>query len=465
MPKKLLTLVPVLIALALVAGCATAPPQAAYVPLHDAAAGTYVPKVDNFLVILDASYSMSETYMGQKKLALAADTVSRMNRTIPPLAVNGALRTFGGGWCPFNPETGLIYGVDDYNGAAFEQALATVAQAGGPSPLAGALTAAEADLAQTDGPIALLIFSDGKEMDNAPVAAASALKQKYGRNLCIYTVLIGNDADGNVLLNQVAKTGDCGFAVSADDLATGDQMAAFVKQVFFTDQPDSDGDGVYDALDKCPDTPALVVVDADGCPLDSDGDGVYDYLDKCPQTPAGLTVDADGCPPDSDGDGVFDYQDKCPGTPAGVSVDKVGCPLDSDKDGVYDYLDKCPNTPEGARVNAMGCWVLAGVLFDTAKADIKADMTPVLDEVVDVLTKNSDMNVEVQGHTDNRGSKKFNQTLSENRAKAVMAYLTGKGIAPTRLTATGYGFSKPIASNQTAQGRAWNRRVELKPNF
>lgn len=118
---------------------------------------------------------------------------------------------------------------------------------------------------------------------------------------------------------------------------------------------DSDGDGVLDTLDKCPNTPAGVAVDKDGCPLDSDKDGVPDYLDKCPNTPAGVAVGKDGCPLDSDKDGVTDNLDKCPGTPSGVKVDKDGCPLDSDGDGVADYLDKCPNTPAGVKVGADGC--------------------------------------------------------------------------------------------------------------
>jgi len=118
---------------------------------------------------------------------------------------------------------------------------------------------------------------------------------------------------------------------------------------------DSDGDGVPDYLDKCPNTPPGVKVDVFGCPLDSDGDGVPDYLDKCPNTPKGVKVDATGCPLDSDGDGVPDYLDKCPNTPKGVKVDSFGCPLDSDGDGVPDYMDKCPNTPAGVKVDAFGC--------------------------------------------------------------------------------------------------------------
>ena len=124
---------------------------------------------------------------------------------------------------------------------------------------------------------------------------------------------------------------------------------------FFGRDKDSDGDGVIDANDMCPNTPAGVKVDQFGCPIDTDNDGVPDYLDKCPGTPVGVLVDKNGCPLDSDGDGVPDYLDKCANTPAGVKVDSYGCPLDSDGDGVPDYMDKCPNTPVGTAVDQNGC--------------------------------------------------------------------------------------------------------------
>ena len=231
---------------------------------------------------------------------------------------------------------------------------------------------------------------------------------------------------------------------------------------------DRDGDGVYDYLDQCPGTPRGVWTDSKGCPLDSDGDGVYDGLDKCPHTPRGAPVDQKGCPLDSDGDGVYDHLDQCPGTPRGATVDSRGCtleagPKDSDGDGIYDKEDQCPHTPKGAKVNAVGCWVLKGLLFDTARWNIKPKFYPVLDEVVSILNQNPDLKVEVQGHTDNRGSAAYNQRLSENRARSVMNYLSGRGIETGRLSAKGYGLTKPVASNDTAEGRSLNRRVELKP--
>jgi len=226
---------------------------------------------------------------------------------------------------------------------------------------------------------------------------------------------------------------------------------------------DSDGDGVNDDADRCPATPAGVEVDVAGCPKDTDGDGVADYRDRCPRTPRGVAVDANGCATDSDGDGVADHLDRCPHTPAGATVDAAGCAKDTDGDGVADYHDQCPNTPHQAKVDSRGCWVLKGVHFATGKAGLTADSAPVLDAVVRVLKANPSMRLEVQGHTDATGSARFNQRLSGKRAKAVAAYFTAHGVAGGRLSAKGYGPSHPAATNVTADGRAKNRRVELKP--
>jgi OOP family OmpA-OmpF porin len=138
--------------------------------------------------------------------------------------------------------------------------------------------------------------------------------------------------------------------------------------------------------------------------------------------------------------------------------------MDSDGDGVLDNADICPGTPRGAKVDSQGCWTLRNVKFDTSKWDIKPQFQPLLDEVVEVLEKNPSLTVQVQGHTDSRGTAKYNQGLSENRAKAVAQYLTNKGISKQRLNPMGLGLSNPVASNQTPEGRARNRRVQLKPN-
>ncbi len=136
---------------------------------------------------------------------------------------------------------------------------------------------------------------------------------------------------------------------------------------------------------------------------------------------------------------------------------------DADGDGVPDSRDKCPNTPKGVHVNANGCWVLHGVYFDAGQAIIKD--TKGLDETVGVLKAYPQLVVEIQGHTDSTASAGYNQTLSEARAKAVRDFLVRQGIAAERVRAKGFGESQPVAANDSADGRAQNRRVELHPDM
>lgn len=199
-------------------------------------------------------------------------------------------------------------------------------------------------------------------------------------------------------------------------------------------------------------------------PRDSDGDGVPDDRDKCPDTPRGVVVDADGCPVDSDGDGVPDYLDKCPNTPRGVAVDANGCPLDSDGDGVPDYLDKCPGTPRGVVVDEKGCPVsfTMQIEFDFDKADVRPMYHNQLKEAADFINKYPANQILVAGHTDSKGTDAYNQKLSQRRAENVRKYLVNKfGISANKLVARGYGESQPIASNDTDAGRQQNRRVEV----
>ena len=179
---------------------------------------------------------------------------------------------------------------------------------------------------------------------------------------------------------------------------------------------------------------------------------------------------------DSDGDGVRDADDRCPDTPPGARVDARGCPKDSDHDGVYDGIDRCPDTPAGTKVDAWGCpvpvhkalfeekkkkLVLEGVNFEFNSAELTHGSYAVLDDVAASLKDWPEVRVEVGGHTDYMGDDAYNQRLSERRAAAVRDYLISKGVAADRLTAKGYGESQPVSDNGTAEGRAKNRRVEL----
>ncbi len=267
-----------------------------------------------------------------------------------------------------------------------------------------------------------------------------------------YAMGLNKDSDGDGVYDNVDQCPNTPKGVKVD--ATGCPI-------------DSDKDGVPDYKDHCPDTPLGVKVDENGCPLDSDGDGVPDYKDKCPNTPAGTKVDENGCPVviDTDGDGVPDNKDKCPDTPKGVKVDAVGCPLDSDGDGVPDYRDRCPNTPKGYKVDKYGCFVSArlDIHFDYNKWDVKPKYYPELEKFAQFLKDNPNIKVELQGHTDKRGSAKYNLWLSQKRAEAVKKVLVEKfGISPDRIIAKGYGESQPICHEDTEECYAKNRRVVAK---
>jgi OOP family OmpA-OmpF porin len=177
-----------------------------------------------------------------------------------------------------------------------------------------------------------------------------------------------------------------------------------------------------------------------------------------------VVVDSTGCPLDSDGDGVPDYLDQCPDTPKGDSVDKKGCTLekDADRDGVADADDQCPETPFGAPVNNSGCWIIANIEFEFNSTVIRSEYHQTLDEIADVMQKNPQMTLKAEGHTCNIGTEAYNLGLSNRRAEAAKQYLIDRGISERRISTDGFGFSKPAASNDTQWGRERNRRDEFK---
>jgi outer membrane protein OmpA-like peptidoglycan-associated protein len=250
--------------------------------------------------------------------------------------------------------------------------------------------------------------------------------------------------------------------------------------------PDRDKDGIPDADDKCPEAGGDVIrVKTSkhyGCP-DRDKDGIPDHLDKCPDEKEDTDgfQDEDGCPdPDNDGDGVIDQEDQCVDTPG--TKENNGCPEeDKDKDGIIDRLDKCPDKPENYNgfededgcpdakptlvVQTADAIEIKGTIEFATDSDkiVGAKSFQILDAVAALMSHNLAIQlVEVGGHTDDRGGRERNVTLSKNRAQACATYVSSKGVKPERLTSAGYGQDKPIADNKTPQGRQKNRRVEFK---
>lgn len=234
---------------------------------------------------------------------------------------------------------------------------------------------------------------------------------------------------------------------------------------------DGDGDGVNDDVDRCLATPSGAVVGPNGCALDSDNDGVPNGLDDCPGShpDASGTVDLFGCPVDSDFDGVLDYLDACVNNPVGAIVDGNGCPIDSDADGVPDGLDDCLNTLTGLDVDKHGCVDLSGfakpmvlnIDYPPGGFEIDPNNRERLKRLAATLNFVKILKLEIYGYTDNIGTSKANQQMSLKRARRVHDFLVANAVASERIRVEGKGETNFVASNQTAAGRAKNRRIVI----
>jgi outer membrane protein OmpA-like peptidoglycan-associated protein len=275
--------------------------------------------------------------------------------------------------------------------------------------------------------------------------------------------LIGNDGDSGDYANHFLFGFSYAFGNGDTDRdGVKDDVDACVNTPGLPELngcPDDDGDGVRNSEDDCPDVPGLAALA--GCP-DADGDTVADKYDSCPETP-GIPA-LDGCP-DADEDGIADNDDNCPEQfgPA----ENNGCPWsDRDGDGVFDKDDNCPDVP-GTATNA-GCpeYPIEGleelsVNFGSDSFEIDATFEEQLAEALRIIEANSTAKIIIEGHADSTGNDQINLPLSELRASQVLDYLIQAGVSPDRLSIVGYGSSQPLGDNNTADGRAQNRRVDF----
>jgi len=530
----------------------------------------YVQRINNFIIVLDMSISMSESYKGRCKYKYAIDIIRNMVKTIPNINATGAFRTYGAHDCAFCKRTTLLIPPTKFTHTNFEAALGRLKSANGESPLDMALSATLTDLKGFDGKTAVFIISDFKEISESAVQAASTLQKEFGDRLYMFNILMGNDLEGIKLMQRMSSASRFTFSVSADEISSAKDMAAYVQLVFLEKTNDSDTDGVSDEMDRCPNTPIKIAVDEKGCPKDTDGDGVYDSLDHCPHSLPGVKVEANGCAGDVDADGVVDpvdlalsplkaevdekgrwvikelFQDSicsaaephlkgvidillrddlcvelhvvtdttnlkaCNQTlseirgqqikdyliangvpkdrvylkPLGIAKQErdktnpafdprielkpVSCEVDSDGDGIGDFKDECPNTPRGLKVDATGCPILGKekvsielhIQFAVNTADIDIKYHSQLKEVAEFMMTYGKTKAVIEAHTDNLGNDVYNLKLSQKRAESVVNYLVKHfGVPASRLSAIGYGETKPIDDNSTKIGRQRNRRA------
>lgn len=329
------------------------------------AGGEYVAKVDNFLLLLDASSSMARPYTVGTRFETAKGLTETLSETLPELSWQGGLRYFGPRFEGYG-RTVRLYGMAPHSRAGIAAALAQVEKPSGITPLAAALREAGADLADLKGDSALVIFSDGEVESAADVLAAAAeIKQVCAYEVCLYPVLVGDSAAGRDMLEEVVRVLGCGEVYQADQLLSGQAMAAFAAKAF---------------------------------------------LMKPVEKPPVLAE-----PP--------------------VAVDEP----------VFHT--------EARRLE---------VNFAFDRADIRPADHAALARFADFLKVNPQIEkVEIAGHTCNMGPVEYNRKLSQRRAESVVKFLVERqGIASERLSAMGYGLSKPMADNATLLGRQQNRRVE-----
>ncbi|MFO7816922.1 MAG: OmpA family protein [Thermodesulfobacteriota bacterium] len=379
-----------------------------------ASASVKLPKVDNFYILMDASGSMGEEYgqTGKDKIAVAKDLIRAMNAQIPELDYDGALYHSG-------PLT-TVQPMSPYDRACMARNIAKLPDSmspwfGHPTPLGLDMKELGTKLeAVRQDRTAVIIFSDGgSNVGEGPAQAAKELDAKYPGTFCFYAVSLANRPHWDKRLQEVAKINSCSKKYAASCFNDPERIAGFVHEVFYTYAPDADKDGVVDA------------------------------------------------------------NDRCPGTPAGAQVDKYGCALDDDNDGVINLYDECPNTPAGVKVDAVGCEVkvpesivlldIEGeALFEVDKAEISSGYyKKQLDELADFMLEFPDAMAMVEAHTDSTGPAEYNKKLSEKRAEAVKAYLVNKGIDAGRISAVGMGEAHPVADNDTFVGRRENRRAVI----
>lgn len=289
-------------------------------------------------------------------------------------------------------------------------------------------------------------------------------------SVAISSALAANDKQTYHLLDSEGKAVMTQNKECVQTPNTPNQPPKILKEC--GDIGDRDNDGIPDDEDQCPDNKPEEI-----------SKGVYD--DKVPprnpkNKPPQRPCDKIGCPIDTDGDGVPDHRDDCPDTSAeyvvsppactkNECVNERGCVADSDGDGVIDCKDKCPNTPPELRskADANGCveevistrTLTAATLFDFDKAVLKLEGKQELDRIAaDILAGKEWDRVDVVGHTDRVGSDKYNQGLSEKRAKAVSDYLISQSIPADKITREGKGKTELLPREPGESSKSYDAR-------
>lgn len=277
-------------------------------------------------------------------------------------------------------------------------------------------------------------LNTGVDIDETLVNAGAGVKFLLGSG---FSVIADLRAVNSIDNEQTSGLASLAFSYTMDIGKKSTQGDFEISQNTPAEEPivDADQDGIADINDQCLNTPVGVAIDETGCGLDGDSDGIADYRDECAQTPPNVQVDGLGCPSDQDGDGIADYEDKCPASGSNTLIDETGCELQ----------------------------VSENISFQLNSSDLDPNSLPKIEEIATFLKRYQQTIAIIEGHSDASGEAAYNERLSQLRAAQVKQILINQfNISADRLQTESYGESRPIASNDTREGRQENRRVTAK---
>ena len=362
---------------------------------------TFEKKIDQLVIILDASISMTEPYMGQEKFKTAILTLHHINAALSEIRIPVGFHVLGTGVCHFCEKSQALFHISPYQKSRLNFNQLQKINPGGETPLSNALIDVRQNFQTSKGKTGLIVISDFEMNDNSIINAFQSLINESDSLLSICCITVGipqRSIELSRTLSQLKNNIQC---LHADQLLSHKGLKGFVEHFFL--QP------------------------------------VYDQ----------------------DMDGIPDKNDRCENTLSGAWVNANGCPKDSDNDTVFDGLDNCNNTYPGAMVDNKGCWQLPVLFYERNQFYMTRKQEKSLKSFVKILEKNH-ICIEIQGHADKSGSKQENQDVSFKRAQSVMAYFLSMGLRHYQMQIKTFGASIPMNHQHAQHKNATQRRVTFK---
>jgi OOP family OmpA-OmpF porin len=383
-------------------GCAVSQPTFEPYDFHkELQKKTVEQKLDQLVIILDASISMTEPYMGQEKFKTAILILHYINAALSSIRVPIGFYVLGTGACHFCEKSLPLFHISPYQQSRLQINQLKKINPGGETPLQNALVAVKNEFQFCNGKMGLIVISDFEMDDLSIKKALHPLINLYNNRLSLCFLSVGTSGRTIELSRSLSSLHNNIQCLHSDQILSYNVLKQFTQQFFL--KP------------------------------------IYDH----------------------DLDGVPDKRDHCKNTPSGAWIDDRGCPKDSDNDGVFDGLDQCNDTYKGASVNKDGCWILPVLFYAQNQFYMTGEQEKKLSSFVKIIKENH-ICIEIQGHADSSGSKQNNYDVSFKRAQSVKAYLLSLGLRHYQMQIKAFGASTPIDHRHALLKNATQRRVTFE---